>query len=221
VGIVRGRFEADLSSVAWTPGAVQPLTGVAEPDPNAQQSPIGAGRSNPGGGSFGSGGERAIQFDYNSYMHIKTVLLAGASLRLAFGVAADFWHGSGDECFARKLARNRGRVGRLRRGWHVRGEEVRRGEAYAEAVKELRAATTRALAGDVSAAEQAIHAIRDSYAGGHRIRSWPGRLPRGLTSGAMRRTARASSGCDETFPTGATPMQSSETYLCPRPTGCR
>ncbi len=63
-------------------------------DPFAGQALIGS-PNDPGGSLFGSGAHGPFVFDYNSYLHIKMVLLAGGRFRLAAGVAwVDFWHGS-------------------------------------------------------------------------------------------------------------------------------
>ncbi len=155
-------------------------------------------------------------------------LAAGGNIWFALGVAGvDAWHGSqGTDPWHTHWhsmggqAMNRTLHSWSRPAYHAEGAC----SAYAGAVSALGDASQRALAGDSSAAQQAVHTIQDSYSGGHRYQSWPGGIP-----------SWAHEKADATYnanPVDATrkylqalrgdvPMLSPGAYLYPAPAGCQ
>jgi RHS repeat-associated protein len=66
LGIFDGGSKPDLSSVAWTPGPVQPLTGGADPDPYAAQAPVASDGEGGSGSLFGGGSSGPFAFSFAS-----------------------------------------------------------------------------------------------------------------------------------------------------------
>jgi len=96
--------------------------------------------------------------------------------------------------------------------------------AYAGAVSALGEATQKALAGDRSAAEQAVHSIQDSFAGGHQYQFWPGGLPSWSHEKADATFSSAPVEASRRYLQalqGNAPMLSPGAYLYPAPAGCR
>jgi hypothetical protein len=97
LGIFDGGSKPDLSSVAWTPGPVQPLTGGADPDPYAAQSqPDSVGQSDPGS-LFGGGSTGPLAFSLDGQpagwqvaLSNTADVVAGAGDAISFGLSAWF-----------------------------------------------------------------------------------------------------------------------------------
>ncbi len=203
-------------------------TGGSNSGPWSEQIPNLGGGSVNTGGVFGSGSAGPFVFDYNSYEHIRMTLSAGGDLWFALGVAGvDAWHGSqGTDPGHASWHAMGGQV--MNRTLHSWSKPTYHAEsvcgAYAGAVSALGGATQRALAGDRSAAEQAVHTIQDSYAGGHQYQLWPGGIPSWshekadatYSSNPVEATRRYLQALG-----GNGPMGSPGSYLYPAPAGCR
>jgi RHS repeat-associated protein len=163
--------------------------------------------------------------------HIALTMESGGSLGFGLGVAGvDFWPGSqGTNAFYANWHATGGLVPlKTLRSWRKPAYVVENcGAAYAGTVQQLASDTALAQAGNSSATMRALHTIQDSYAAGHGYQTWTGWVSwahfRGdwFPSADVKRAAVDATSRYLGALGGRGAMGTPESYLAPRPAGCR